>query len=137
MNDPEFLFVYGTLRQGFQNPFASYLRQNAVYKGTGTFAGRLYNLGHYPGAVYDTQSSHQVVGEIYELKNAALILKKLDDYEGINEPLPEYKRQKIEVQSETGELVDCWIYLFILPTHGLQLIAEGDYTKWRDNNLPL
>lgn len=45
------LFVYGTLRSGFQSPAYSYISRYFTLIGEAKVKGRLYDLGDYPAAV--------------------------------------------------------------------------------------
>ena len=50
-HNKEYLFVYGTLRRGGGAPLSKLLGQQADLVGLGTFQGKLYDLGYYPGVV--------------------------------------------------------------------------------------
>ncbi len=126
----DYLFVYGTLRPGFDNAFAQYLRQRSRYVGEGSFPGLLYDLGNYPGAVYQDDSATLVVGSIYDIsKNRDAILTYLDYYEGVGpefEAPTEYIRTIIPVISNDNTFAS-WIYIYNHPTNGKPLILSGDY----------
>ncbi len=127
------LFVYGTLMQHSQLPIALLLKANSQLLAKGSVAGRLYDLGSYPGAVFDTESSYEVKGQVLTLDNAELILPLLDEYEGIrNCPDDEYSRMIIPVTVD-DQLLDCWAYLYRLPTMQLQFISHGDYVLYMAN----
>jgi pyruvate carboxylase len=51
MDNEDYLFVYGTLRSQMNDPLHRLLETHAVLVGTGTFQGKLYDLGRYPGVV--------------------------------------------------------------------------------------
>lgn len=124
----KYLFIYGTLLDT-DNDFGLYLRNNSVWVAKGSFTGLLYNMGEYPGAIYKTGVSNKVYGDIVELKNAASVLKLLDEYEGVGESEAQpnlYTRDIIPVATATG-MIDCWVYLYNLPVDGLPLIASGKY----------
>jgi gamma-glutamylcyclotransferase (GGCT)/AIG2-like uncharacterized protein YtfP len=125
-----FLFVYGTLMKGFNNPFSQKLQQNARWVGRARFRGQLFDLGHYPGAVCISEGSTWVHGEVWELTDFEKVIVSLDRYEGVHLRKPEYVRQQIQAELETGEGTLTWVYLFCKPTHTLQDIPHGDYRKW-------
>lgn len=134
--DSDYLVVYGTLRQSFVNVFAQYLRQYSAYVGEGTFTGQLFDLGNYPGAVYQIESPNLVRGTIYNISQRKHeLLPYLDDYEGIGagfqEP-HEYVRAIIPVDC-SGELRHCWVYLYNLPILDQLVIHSGDYEQYRQN----
>lgn len=139
--NPDYILVYGTLRPDFNNPFAELLRQHGHYVGEATFPGLLFDLGEantvaYPGAIYQPDSTTNVVGTVYDIsRHKQLILTHLDDYEGIGDAFDqpnEYVRAIIPVRCN-GTLVDCWIYLYNWPIDGKQVIASGDYVRYSRN----
>ncbi|MGM9512157.1 gamma-glutamylcyclotransferase family protein [Larkinella sp. GY13] len=123
------LFVYGTLLSASKHPMAQDLRQKAQLLGPAFFPGRLYDLGTYPGAVYDPIAQTNVYGEVYSFTESVWKREQetLDDYEG-----NEYVRAIVPVQTDDG-LVDCWMYLFKPPTDSLPLIASGRYFGQKGN----
>ena len=129
LNNP-YIFVYGTLMQGFTNPFAKKIQQNGTGRGKASFAGALYDLGNYPGAVYQPQSPYRVHGEVWELNDFQKTIVALDRYEGIQVHNPEYVRQPIAVIFEDGTNGFCWTYLFCQSVESCIFIPHGDYRRW-------
>lgn len=113
------LFVYGTLRRGSKNKFATLLAERAEFVGPARVRGRLYDLGEYPGARQELESEGWISGEVYRFSDPEL-LKSLDGYEG-----PEFDRHQTTAQAENGG-VDCWIYWYKGTPAG-RLIASGDW----------
>jgi len=64
-----YLFVYGTLMRGNSNSFAEKLHSLCNFEGNGYLSGRLYQIGWYPGAVFEPQSDFKVHGEIYKIQD--------------------------------------------------------------------
>ncbi|QJW92080.1 gamma-glutamylcyclotransferase [Spirosoma taeanense] len=132
-DDSDFLIVYGTLRPGFTNSPAQYLRQHSQYVGEGTFPGLLVDLGTYPGALYQPDSQTRVWGTVYQLGNDKYqLLDRLDEYEGVGESFQqptEYVRTLIPVRCGT-ETLTCWVYLYNLSTDGNLCIQSGDYVTY-------
>ena len=128
-NRPEYLFVYGTLMQGFDNPFAEKLQKNAVFKGKGSFPGLLYAVSWYPGALYFEESNSPVFGEVYQMFNVPELLRDLDEYEDVfeDERASLYVRRVVPVRLHNGEIIDCWAYLYNQSVGGLQEIRSGDF----------
>jgi len=62
------LFVYGTLRSGFQNPAYSYISRYFTLVGAAKVKGRLYDLGDYPAAI-PVEEEHFIVGELYKINH--------------------------------------------------------------------
>lgn len=127
-----YLFTYGTLMRGFNNPFAERLHNNAVFEGTGHFPGLLYLISWYPGAIFDADSPSKVHGEIYRLSSLEALIVELDDYEDVfeDENSSLYLRKTVAITREDGETIDCWVYLYNQPVSGLPLIEEGCFKQW-------
>jgi gamma-glutamylcyclotransferase (GGCT)/AIG2-like uncharacterized protein YtfP len=130
LNQNHSLFVYGTLMRGFNNPFSQKLQQNARWIGQACFRGTLFDLGQYPGAISDPNSTTCVHGEVWELADFEKVIVSLDRYEGVHLRKPEYIRQEVRVVLETGEEILTWVYLFCKPTHAFREIPHGNYRKW-------
>ena len=82
---PQHLFVYGTLRFEYPNPLAVKLKSQAIFICKGSAPGVLYDLGWYPGAVFNDDVRTRVIGEVIALGNAERLMAQLDDYEAIPE----------------------------------------------------
>lgn len=132
---PDYLLVYGTLRQHAQRRAAGehcyqLLQQHASLLGQGRLQGKLYLVDYYPGAVPDNNSAWQVTGEMYQLQQPALLLAALDQYEacgpGFAAPT-EYLRLKQQITLENDEIVTAWVYVYNHPTDGLEHIMSGDF----------
>ncbi|RRA98592.1 gamma-glutamylcyclotransferase family protein [Larkinella rosea] len=121
------LFVYGTLLSVSKHPIAEFLRRNTQLVGPGFFPGRLYDLGTYPGAVFNPEADSFVHGEIYFFPEPALknqkLLRTLDDYEG-----DEYDRILVPVQTANG-FIQCWTYVFNQPTESFPRIFSGRFFR--------
>lgn len=122
------LFVYGTLLRK-ENPFGEYLLKQSKHIGLGKFRGRLFDIGEYPGAIYDPESNTYVHGSIVSLDNIEETFKILDDYEGFGEDQQqpnEFIRKLVEIECNY-ESVNCWVYLYNLPVNELLCIDSGIY----------
>jgi gamma-glutamylcyclotransferase (GGCT)/AIG2-like uncharacterized protein YtfP len=128
--DNHSIFVYGTLMQGFANPFAKKLHKNALWRGKSSFPGQLFDLGTYPGAIYQPDATTHVQGEVWELTDFQKTIASLDHYEGIHDFKPEYIRQEVPIVLENRETIFCWVYLFCQPVESFRIITHGDYRKW-------
>lgn len=130
MNVPtNYLFVYGTLMQGFNNPFAEKLHESASFAGYGSFTGRLYQVSWYPGAVYLPDYPLSVYGEVYKLPTKPDLLTELDEYEDITEDKNQslYLRCTIPVLMQNNMIIHCWTYIYNQSVAGLREIAGGDF----------
>jgi gamma-glutamylcyclotransferase (GGCT)/AIG2-like uncharacterized protein YtfP len=110
----DLLFVYGTLRSEFDNPYAKLLRSQAELVGPATVMGSIFQIAHYPG--YRPDPPGVVHGELYRLADPAATLKILDDYEG-----SEYERVLIE---NAG-----WIYQYRTQPPDRVRIVSGDFCR--------
>ena len=125
------VFVYGTLMKGFAN-YDNYLKGHVSRIMKGETIGRLYHLPQgYPALV---DGGGVIKGEVMEL-NAQDVLKKLDRMEGFEEGGTDnlYERETRTVALESGERVECWVYLFCdeayAENNGIE-IPGGDWRKF-------
>ena len=133
---PEFLLVYGTLLRSLQHPCSHLLSTHGQCLGNANFRGRLFDLGHYPGATFDPDSQGQVKGELHQLKTPQKVIPILDKYEGIGSRFGkphEFIRIKIPVLL-SGRRYESWIYLYNRNTDGKKIIESGDYVQFRADN---
>lgn len=127
----QYLFVYGSLMNGLKTTMTRLLEKHAIFLGSGKMSGQLYDVGHYPGAVYDKNTVHLIYGHIFELINVNLVLNLLDDYETVGERFQnfnEYIRETKPVQFE-NQVLNCWVYLYNLSVDNLVLIESGNYLE--------
>lgn len=115
------LFVYGTLRSGA--PMHGLIEGEARFVARARFAGRLYDLGAYPG-VTDGSSRDVVHGELYELPadRRERILAVLDRYEGRS-----FERVVRTVHCEDGATIEAFVYLFQGKLRGGRRVRSGDF----------
>lgn len=128
MKNRFFLFVYGTLRSHYNNPYANLLRDNADFIGDAVIKGLLVDVGEYPGLIPTEANVSFVKGEVYELKDSSILLKELDEYEG-----DEYERRRLEVTFNNGEKAESWVYVYKSNLPFRQIIESGDYVQYRPN----
>ncbi len=129
-NASGYLFVYGTLMQAFNNPFADRLRALSDYAGEGWLPGRLYRVSWYPGAIYQQDHSGKIWGELYRMYDGGTLLEELDAYEEI---VPDvvaspYVRRILPVFLENGAIITSWVYLYNQSVQGVEEIASGRFT---------
>lgn len=105
------LFVYGTLRSNFDNPYALLLRSNAKLVGRATVPGSIFRVGNYPA--YKPEPAGEVQGELYSLTDPATTLKALDEYEG-----PDFERVVVN---------DAWLYRYKKTPPMYSRISSGDF----------
>lgn len=125
--ESEFLFVYGTLKKGFNNKARKKLNENSLFIGDAEFNGKLFLIKGYPGAVKSDNSSDIVHGELYKIKNRATLFKILDEFEECSDTFKKptlFKRKICKVKIEK-KYEYAWIYLYNLATRGLPKIKTG------------
>ena len=124
--DSDFLFVYGTLQPSLAPPSVSEFVRQFVFVAPGRTPGLLYDLGDYPGAIFDGDSTFEVHGVVYTLPNDDSIWRVLDDYEGTPSL---YGRVRRPVKLDDGKELDCWAYAYRRPVDASQLIPGGRYRR--------
>lgn len=128
------LFVYGSLRSGFQNPAYAYISRYFSLVSEGKVRGGLYDMGEYPAAV-PAGNDLFIKGELYRINNPdelAWAMAQLDDYEGLHTEPGEtslYRREQATVYTSAGE-TQAWIYWFNGNTEGKALIESGDVLQF-------
>ncbi len=106
------IFVYGSLRRKQGN---SHWMTNALLLGEHDVPDyKLYNLGHYPGAV---PGEGHVVGEVYRID--ASTLTELD---ALRANGGEYQRHLIQTPYGSA-----WMYVYQRPVTGLTYIESGNW----------
>ena len=125
----DLLFVYGTLRRGFDAPMAHWLASVSQYRGVARARGRLYRIGDYPGFV--PGGAQWVTGDLLALTGAPAVLARLDEYEECAADFPEpheYRRERLTVETPSGP-ADAWTYVYAHAVDGLVGIEGGDFLR--------
>jgi gamma-glutamylcyclotransferase (GGCT)/AIG2-like uncharacterized protein YtfP len=135
MNDAiQFLFVYGSLRSGFQGPAFQYITPYFKQVADGKVNGRLYDLGEYPAALPSSDDSF-IIGELYEANSPDEFnwaISQLDDYEGVHPEEGEvqlYERALTTVHTSNGEYT-AWIYWYKCDVSDKPVIQSGDVLEY-------
>lgn len=134
-NDTVFtLFVYGSLRSGFQSHAYEYISRYFTLVGPARVKGRMFDMGEFPAAV-PTEADNWITGELYQVKNVtefSWAMGQLDDYEGVHteaDEEPQYYRA-ITTVYHNGMDLHAWIYWFGGDTTGRPLIESGDMLQY-------
>ena len=134
------LFVYGSLRSGFNHPAYAYISTHFTLVGSAKVKGRLYDLGSYPAAL-PTNDEAFILGELYTLKEEqefSWAIAQVDDYEGVN---PEPGETALYVRKVTTVYINdqtttAWIYWYNNDVEGKPLIASGDVLEYLQQKKP-
>lgn len=136
--DVKYLFVYGSLMEGFFNSeraLVGKVRKRIKAK----TKGKLYHLidKGYP-AMIDGEDT--VYGELLITDGLGELfpaLNKIENYFGKNDPRNEYDRLIIEVETQNGEKVSTYIYMYNEDNVDNQqdkkeYIPNGDWKEYMD-----
>ena len=139
--DPDYFFVYGTLRSDIPSSMSKFLGRRARRIGPAAATGYLIDLGGYPGFVVGEGT---VRGELFTIKpeQAGETWQLLDAYEGVTgSEEEEYRRDTVAVRvagrSEdfpAGDTVMAQTYVYQQPVGGRQVIPDGDYPRFYAGN---
>ena len=135
--DCNLLFVYGTLLRGDcgktgRGQRARLARESRIL-GSAWTAGRLFDLGRYPGLVISEGAGDAVHGELLELIDAERSLRWLDAYEGIvpgqhfqaEHSHNEYERVLRPIELAEGSKVAAWLYACRMDVDPAAVIPNG------------
>jgi gamma-glutamylcyclotransferase (GGCT)/AIG2-like uncharacterized protein YtfP len=127
----ELLFVYGTLLPGHAPKSMRALCDRLTHIGPASIAGRLYDLGPYPAVV--TGGDECVLGELLEVDGDDT-WRELDRYEGCPRPGEGdglFRRVRTIATSESGDRLDCWVYVYNRDLSRATLVESGCWRTHR------
>ncbi|MBI1343945.1 MAG: gamma-glutamylcyclotransferase [Terrimonas sp.] len=128
------LFVYGSLRKGFQSPVYEYISNYFDFVAEAKVRGLMVDMGDYPAAI-PGNDGHFIVGELYTIKHPhefGWAFGQLDDYEGVNVEVGEtqlYRRELTEVITDKGNQ-PAWIYWYNQDVSGKPIVESGDILQY-------
>src|SRR5258706_2570859 len=125
------VFFYGTLMTPFNRSGRRRIDEHLTFKGRGSIAAALFDLGTYPGAV--PASGTRVRGEVFEMARPRVVLQALDEVEGYRPGEPEtslYTRLLTPAALDDGGIVDALAYFYNAPLGRAERIASGDYLEY-------
>jgi len=126
----DLVFFYGTLMTPFNRTGRLGVDDHLAFRGRGTIAAALFDLGIYPAAVPSSDS--RVSGEVYEMTEPVTVLRALDETEGYRPGEPEaslYTRKPAPVTLADGTTVRAWVYFYNAPLGRAERIQSGDYLE--------
>jgi gamma-glutamylcyclotransferase (GGCT)/AIG2-like uncharacterized protein YtfP len=116
-----YLFVYGTLKSSFENPYAQQLRHQATLLGRARMPGRLYRISWYPGMRPPSDPNDLITGELYELNQPEKTLAVLDEWE------EDYDRELHPAALANGQEFPAWVYVYRQSLPEDRYIASGEW----------
>lgn len=119
-----YLATYGTLMRAFGKHEALGVADRLTFVGECQWAGRLYDLGRFPGAVPGDGTVH---GELFRL-GAPDVLSRLDRYEGYDpahEDASLFVRCRVTLQAP--DETTAWTYWYNGPPPGDARVPSGDW----------
>ena len=122
-----YLFVYGTLRPSCDHPMARFLGQRARLVGGARIRGRLFQCGWYPGLLPAEQPGDWVVGDLFDVHDAATTLAELDRYE--TDASAAFERIQVPVFQDSGEPCSAWVYFYRGQVDPTSRIRSGDFLQ--------
>lgn len=132
---PDYLFVYGTLRKGYDLKLKNRVSDHLQYVGQAKVGAAMYDLGRYPGAV-KSRKGQEVIGDVFLLSDADRVLRILDKYEGIPDggsEDAEFVRKKERVKLRSGRQVSAWIYWYNADPKERKPIRYKNYLNYLKN----
>jgi gamma-glutamylcyclotransferase (GGCT)/AIG2-like uncharacterized protein YtfP len=131
---PCYLFAYGTLRKEFELPLNEKIARFIEWIGDGEIKGKLYDMGEYPAAIPVSENERSVIkGAVMKINQPEKVMKLVDDYEGCNpenEAQSVYCRKKESIILKDGNIVDAWVYWYLLPVDDKRRIRHKDYLNY-------
>lgn len=122
------LATYGTLMRRFGGLERLAIADRVSFVRTCQFAGVLYDLGRFPGAVPGDEEVH---GELFRLHDVELwsVLDAYEGYEAGREESSLFVRRQIALQ----EPADCtaWVYWFNGDPTGHSRVPSGDWATYK------
>ena len=127
------LFVYGSLRSGFQSPVYEYISRFFLPVGNASVQGKLIDMGSYPAGIPSLEGN--ITGELYRIRQDnefAWAIGQLDDYEGVSVEPDEVQlyRRDITMADCNGRQIPSWIYWYNGDTAGRPVISSGDIFEY-------
>lgn len=119
------LFAYGTLRRGA--PMHKLLEGRVTWLGSASAAGRLVDLGAFPGLVPAHGPGDRVRGDLFAIAESQReeVLDALDRYEGAS-----FERVEQTVEGPHGPAL-AWLYFYRGVVDGRPVVPGGDYLAGR------
>ncbi len=112
----EYLFVYGTLKRGYERHF---VLRDQCFCGPATTVTRccLYDCGEWP-ALVECSDGRSIRGELYRVSTQCL--EGCDEVEGV--AAGQYERRRVDLtigEPASFRVLSAWCYFYLLSTAGM------------------
>jgi gamma-glutamylcyclotransferase (GGCT)/AIG2-like uncharacterized protein YtfP len=127
------LFVYGSLLPGHEPAGMAAVCRRLNFLEPATIRGQLFDLGPYPGVIIGNGADGIVHGELAEV-DCDDTWRALDQYEGCpraGEGDGLFRRVRTVAALESGESVECWVYVYDRGLSRARRIEGGCWRTYR------
>lgn len=123
------LITYGTLMRSFGGVDRLGIDDRLSFVETCRFAGVLYDLGRFPGAVPGGEIIH---GELFRLRDpqAWAVLDRYEGYDADREDDSLFVRRQVDLISPPDRTA--WVYWFNGDPTGRPRVESGDWATYRN-----
>lgn len=123
------LATYGTLMRSFGGADRLGVKDRLSFVTTCQFAGVLYNLGQFPGAVPGEGAVH---GELFRLRDpqAWAVLDRYEGYDADREDDSLFVRRRVDLIAPSDRTA--WVYWFNGDPTGRPRVESGDWEAYRN-----
>ena len=118
-----YMFVYGTLRRGFEG---NRLLVDSRFLGMAKTKEKYRMFAEDVPYVYKEKKTTVIVGEVYEIDGPTLEI--LDNFEGHPDC---YRRELVDIVLDAGSQIQAWIYFNPEPAGAV--VQSGDFLNWTMN----
>jgi len=127
MCELQYLATYGSLMCAVGGVERLGLKNRVAVVDTCRFAGRLYDLGRFPGAVPGDGIVH---GELLRLRDSQVwsVLDRYEGYDPKNEGDSLFVREKVTLREPSDQMA--WVYWFNGEPVGHRRVASGDWAAY-------
>ncbi|MFB6098311.1 MAG: gamma-glutamylcyclotransferase [Salinibacter sp.] len=124
---PPLLATYGTLRRAFEGIERLGIADRVTFVEECQFAGILYDLGRFPGAVSGDGTVH---GELLRLRDPRVwsVLDRYEGYDADREADSLFVRRRVSLQVPADQ--SAWVYWFNGDPTGRPQVPSGDWVAY-------
>jgi gamma-glutamylcyclotransferase (GGCT)/AIG2-like uncharacterized protein YtfP len=124
-----YLALYGSLMQGFDGLIESGAENKIILVGKCKVAGRIFDLGDYPGLVSGDGS---VCAELYKVVDDNVIrdLDKFERFDPRDRISSLFVRRCVRCKTSDNRFFDAWVYFYNQDVLGHEPILSGDWKSY-------